>query len=389
MTSLLIRLFVRDYRNTASPAVRRGYGTVVSVTGTVLNFFLFAAKFLVGTATGSVSVVADAVNNLSDAGSQVISFISFRISAKPADRAHPFGHGRIEYIASMVVSLLILFIGAELLKESVLHIITPEPPKHTPAALAVLLLSVLVKLWLAYFNRTVAKRIDSSVMRATAADSLSDALSTSAVLVSATVLLCFPQCKLNLDAYMGVIVAIMILLAGLKILNEAKNAILGEAPPDEVIRQIHSVVENYPEALGIHDLTVHNYGPGHVVAALHIEVDGKADVFVTHDVIDRIEQTLRREHGIEATIHMDPIVTDDKTVFALREEVLACARAVDERLCIHDFRLVAGVTHSNLIFDVSVPFEVKITDGELKELLSDRISRLHPDYFSVITVDRV
>ncbi len=389
MTSLLARLFVRDYRNTDSPSVRRGYGTMVSITGMVLNIFLFAAKFFVGTFTGSVSIVADAVNNLSDAGSQVISFISFRISAKPADREHPFGHGRIEYIASMVVSFLVLFIGVELLKESIQNIITPNPPKHTPVALAVLFLSVLVKLWLAHFNRAVAKRIDSSVMRAPAADSLSDALSTSAVLISATLLLCFPQWKLNLDAYMGVIVAIMILIAGLKILNEAKNAILGEAPPDEIIRQITSVVERYPEALGIHDLTVHNYGPGHVIAALHIEVDGKVDIFVTHDVIDNIEQTLRREYGIEATIHMDPIVTDDEAVSALRTEVLACVRSVDERLCIHDFRFVAGVTHSNLIFDISVPFEVKVSDSELKDMVSDRISKLHPSYFAVITIDRV
>lgn len=388
MTELLSRLFVKDRANTASPQVRRAYGMLVSITGIVLNILLFAAKFSVGTLFGSVAITADAVNNLSDAGSQIISLISFRISAKPADREHPFGHARIEYVTSMIVSLLILFIGVELLKESVTKILYPDFPERNWIAVGVLAGSILVKLWLAFFNNKIGKKIDSSVMRATAADSLSDVLSTSAVLISTLILLLFPGLTLNLDAYMGVVVAIMILIAGIKILNESKNSILGEAPSDEIVKQITDLVESTPGALGMHDLMVHNYGPGHVIAALHIEVDGKKDVFESHDMIDNIEQTLRNAYGIEATIHMDPIVTDNEQITALRMRVEAAMREIDFSLRIHDFRFVSGSTHSNLIFDVSVPFEIKMTDSQLRRAISNQISQIDPSYFAVVHIDR-
>ncbi len=388
MTSILTKLFIKNSEEISLPRVRRAYGTMVSVVSMVWNLILFAAKLTVGTLTGSVSITADAVNNLSDAGSQIISLISFRISAKPADREHPFGHARIEYVASMIVSFLVLLIGVELLKESVAKILSPEPPERSWVAAGVLLGSVFVKLWLGLFNRSIGKKIDSSVMKATAADCLSDALSTTAVLISTVLLICFPDMTLNLDAYMGLIVAVLILVAGVKILMEAKNSILGEAPSDEIVRQISDVVENTPGALGIHDLEVHNYGPGHIIAALHVEVDGKVDVFVSHDMIDNIERRLRRECGITATIHMDPIVTDDALVTELRGRTEQTVRAIDERLRIHDFRYVHGATHSNLIFDVVVPFEVKLSDEEIRREISNRISRLDPSYFTVVTVDR-
>ena len=389
MTNLLARLFVRDYRNTASPAVRRAYGTMVSVVGMVLNLLLFGAKFTVGMLTGSVAIRADAINNLSDAGSQIISFISFRISAKPSDREHPFGHARIEYVASMIVSFLILLIGVELLKESVANIITPQPPERSWVSVAVLGGSILVKLWMALFNRTVGRRIDSAVMRATAADSLSDVLSTGAVLLSTLVLILFPDLSLNLDAYMGVLVAVLILLAGVKILREALNPILGEAPSEEIVRQINEVVRQYPAALGIHDLEVHNYGPGHIIAALHVEVDGKVDVFASHDMIDTIEQRLRREYGIAATIHMDPIVTDDAVIANLRARVLAAVRQIDPGINLHDFRLVSGTTHSNLIFDVAVPYENKTPDDRLRAAVAEQVRKIDPSYCAVVTIDRV
>ncbi len=388
MTELLSRIFVKNHTKTSDPHVRRAYGTLASITGIVLNLLLFVAKFLVGTLFGSVSITGDAINNLSDAGSQIISLISFRISAKPADREHPFGHARIEYVASMIVSFLVLLIGFELLRESIAKIITPEPPERSWVAVAVLLGSIAVKLWLALFNRTLGKRINSAVMRATAADCLSDAISTSAVLISIACLLLFPSLTLNLDAYMGVIVAILIMVAGVRILNETKNSILGEAPSDEVVRQITELVESTPGALGIHDLTVHSYGPGHILAALHVEVDGKVDVFQSHDMIDNIERTLRRDYGIEATIHMDPIVTDDVEISALREQTVAVTRELDPTWRIHDFRFVTGATHSNLIFDVVVPFECKLTDAEIRRVIADRISRLDPTFFTVVTVDR-
>lgn len=388
MTNLLIRLFIKNREAVTSPSVRRAYGTMVSIVSMIVNILLFAAKFTVGTLAGSVSITADAVNNLSDAGTQIISFISFRISAKPADREHPFGHARIEYIASMIVSFFILLIGFELLRESIAKIVTPEPPERSWIAVAVLAGSILCKLWLGMFNKAVGGRIDSAVMKATAADCISDAISTGAVLLSTAVLLIFPNMSLNLDAYMGVIVAVLIMVAGIKILKEAKDSILGEAPSDEIVRQITDIVEHTEGALGIHDLTVHNYGPGHVIAALHVEVDGRADIFRTHDMIDNIEKRLRQECGIEATIHMDPIVTDDEEVTHLREQTAQAVKAIDERLRIHDFRFVKGTTHSNLIFDVVAPFELKMTDEAIQNKVSEQIKRLDPTYFTVLTVDR-
>ncbi len=388
MTDLLSRLFVRNYRQTSDPRVRASYGTMVSITGIIANLLLFFGKFSVGFLFGSVSIVGDAVNNLSDAGSQIISLISFRIAAKPADRKHPFGHGRIEYVASMIISFLVLLIGFELLKESIDKIIHPVLPERSWVAVFVLLGSVLVKVWLGLFNRKIGERIDSSVMRATAADSFSDVLSTSAVLLTTLLMLLFPDMTFNLDAYMGVIVALLILWAGAKILNDAKNAILGGAPSDEIVKTILATVEKYPEALGIHDMTVHNYGPGRVIAALHIEVDGKGDIFLLHDVIDNIEQELRRDCGIDATIHMDPIVTDDARINALHDAVLSAVREIDPSLQIHDFRFVAGTTHSNLIFDIQAPFELKLSDEEIKAKTADAVSRIDPSYFIVVKIDR-
>jgi len=388
MTELLSRIFVKNHTDTASPTVRSAYGSLVSIVGIVLNVILFAAKFSVGILFGSVSITADAVNNLSDAGSQIISLISFRISSKPADREHPFGHARIEYVASMIVSFLVLLVGVELLKSSIQQIFSPERPESSPIAIAVLIGSILFKLWLALFNRTIGKRINSSVMRATAADSLSDVLSTSAVLVASVIPLFFQDISWNPDAYMGVIVAVLILVAGIRILNDAKNSILGEAPSDEIVQTIANTIAKYPAALGIHDMIVHNYGPGHIIASLHVEVDGKVDVFETHDIIDTIEKELRTDCGIEATIHMDPIVTDDAQINHLRQKALQAVKNVDEALQIHDFRFVSGKSHSNLIFDVVVPFEVKLTDEEIKRAVATEISRIDPNYFTVLTIDR-
>ena len=387
MTDLLCKLFVKNHKETADPRVRASYGTLVSVVGILLNLLLFVAKFLAGSLFGSVAIVADAMNNLSDSGAQIISLISFRISSKPADREHPFGHARIEYVASMIVAFLVLLIGVELFRESLGKIFHPQPPEQSWISVAVLGGSILVKLWLGLFNRRIGNRIDSAVMRATAADSLSDVLSTAAVLLATLVMLLFPTVQLNLDAYMGLIVALLILLAGAKILNETKNAILGQAPAEETVSRIRETVAKYPGALGIHDLVVHNYGPGHILASLHVEVDGREDMFVSHDMVDTIEQELRRA-GIEATIHMDPIVTDDESINALRGQVLTAVQAIHPAFQIHDFRYVEGVTHTNLIFDVVVPFECALSEGEIRRQIADAVSRIDPSYFTVVTVDR-
>ncbi len=387
MTELLSRLFVKNHKDATNPAVRTAYGTMVSITGIILNLILFAAKFVVGSLFGAISIVGDAVNNLSDAGTQIISLISFRIAAKPADREHPFGHARIEYVTSMIVSFLVMLVGFELLKSSVTQIFSPERPDSSPIAIIVLIGSMLCKLWLGLFNRTIGKRIDSSVMRATAADSLSDVFATGAVLVATVLPMIFTNMNWNPDAYMGVIVAALIIVAGFRILNESKNAILGEAPSEEIVKQITDVVDKYEGALGIHDMVVHNYGPGRIIASLHIEVDGSVDVFQTHDMIDTIEKELREACGIEATIHMDPIVTDDEQVNALRQKTAEAVKKIHPSMHIHDFRFVAGATHTNLIFDVVVPFEVKMSDAEVKAAVAEKVKEIDPTYFVVLNVD--
>ena len=385
MTDFILRLFVKDYENKSDPKVRSKCGSAVSIIGIIVNLLLAAFKLVAGILSGAISIIADAVNNLSDAGSQVVSLITFKISAKPADRNHPFGYARIEYVASMIVSFLILFVSVSLFSESIDKIINPSKTDYSILVMIILGVSVIGKLWLFFFGRSAGKKINSDVIRAAATDSLSDAGATLAVLISAII---SRLCKIDIDGYMGIGVAIMIFIAGIKVLNETKNSILGSAPEPEVVEGIHNIVKEYPQILGIHDMVVHNYGPGNTICSFHAEVDGKIDVFETHDCIDNVERRLYNDLGIRATIHMDPIVTDDEKVTALRISVAAAVKKIDERLTIHDFRYVEGTTHSNLIFDVTVPFEIKENNERIKELVSDKISEIDPNYFAVITIDR-
>ena len=386
MTQLLCKLFIKNHDQTTSPVVRRAYGTLASAVGIILNLLLALGKLTVGLLTGALSIQADAVNNLSDAGSQIISLITFKLAAKPADRDHPFGHARIEYVASMIVSFLVLHIGWDLLSDSIDKILHPTETKFRWVSVIILSVSVLVKLWLCLFNRKIAKKIDSSVMRATAADSLSDAVATFAVLVSTLV---FKFTGFDPDAYMGVLVAVLIMIAGIKILNETKNSILGEKPSEETVTQIEEVVSRYPGALGIHDLVVHNYGPGRIMASLHVEVDGNEDIFKSHDMADLIERTLREECGIEATVHMDPIITNDPLVDELRNLALTLVKDIHPSLMIHDFRIVPGQSHTNLIFDIAVPFEMTDSDETICQKFNELLKRKKENCFAVITIDRV
>ena len=388
MTALLCRLFIKNHKDTQNTAVRRAYGTMASVVGVIINLILFAGKLTVGVLSGAISITADAVNNLSDAGSQIISFVSFRIAAKPADRDHPFGHARIEYVASMIVSFLILHVGFDLVVDSINKLINPEPPSRekVTVTLCVLVGSILLKLWLGFFNRGLDKKIDSSVMRATAADAFSDVLATSTVMAGLVLYFLFDW--VWIDAAMGLVVSLLIIWAGIKIFNETKNVILGERPSGDIIQDIRALVEQYPEALGIHDLVVHNYGPGRTIASLHIEVDGKGDLFALHDTIDNIEKQLTTQLGIQATIHMDPIVTDDIQVEALRALTLDAVTAIDSRLHIHDFRCVIGQTHTNLIFDIAAPFELQLSDSELRREVSLRLAAIDPSLNAVMVIDR-
>ncbi|MBR3685932.1 MAG: cation transporter [Clostridia bacterium] len=386
MTELLCRLFVKDGENIKSPAVRRAYGTLASVVGIIVNIVLAVGKIAVGILFGAISLAGDGINNLSDAGSQIISLISFKMAAKPADRGHPFGHARIEYVASMIVSFFIMLVGWNLLRESLDKIFDDsQETSFSWLMIAVLAVSILFKLWLVLFNRRIAKKIDSAVMRATAADSLSDAGASTAVLIA---MLIFKFTGVDIDGYMGVAVAVVIFIAGIKILNDTKNSILGEAPSDEVVEGIKAIVAEFPDALGIHDMVVHSYGPGRFVANLHVEVDGSKDIFESHDMIDLIEKRLNAELGIQSNIHMDPIVVDDEEINNMRAFVMDRVKIVDERLEIHDFRFVRGKSHTNLLFDISVPFEVKLTDDEIKAAVQGKIAEEKPDHFIVVNVDR-
>ena len=390
MISLLGRLFIKNSNDVQDPLVRRAWGTLVAVLGIILNLILFAAKFLIGILTGALSIQADAVNNLSDAGGSVVSLVSFKLSAKPADREHPFGHARIEYVASLVVSFFILFIGVELVRDAIGKFIAPTPLILDGVAIAVLSLSILCKLWMAFFNRKVGKRIDSDVMRATATDSLSDAAATAAVLAANLLGLLLPDAAaLYIDPVMSILVATLIFVAGLRVLLETKNSILGKAPDAAVVSAIRRIVAEYPEALGIHDLIVHSYGPGRTLASLHIEVDGKEDIFRSHDTIDLIERRLAEEEHIACTIHMDPIITDDEELKKWLSIAREAVTSVDTRIEIHDFRIVPGLTHTNLIFDIAVPFELKTPEQELKDMIDAKVRAIDPTYFTVITVDRI
>lgn len=387
MANLFFKIFVKNYNADGenSPEVRRSCGSAVSVAGIIINVLLALIKFVAGLLSGAISITADAMNNLSDAGSQVISFISFKIAGKPADRDHPFGHARIEYVASMIVSFLVLLVGFELMGSSIDKILHPSTTNYSLIVMVILGISVAAKLMLFAFDRSAAKKIKSEVVKAASADSLSDAIATSAVLISAVI---SRICGFDTDGYMGVVVAVVIMVAGVKILNETKNSILGSAPEPELVDEIVRITKEYPEIYGIHDMVVHNYGPGNTIASFHAEVDGFANVFHTHDVIDTVEKRLFSQLSVRATIHMDPIVTDDEKVSSLRKKVLNAVKEIDQRFNIHDFRFVEGPTHSNLIFDVTVPFEVKMTNDEVKRAIDDKISKIDPNYFAVITVDR-
>ena len=394
MTTLLTKLFIQNPNNVKDVRVRSAYGTMVSVVCIVLNLLVATGKIVVGALFGAISITADGMNNLSDAGSSLVSLVSFRMAAKPADREHPFGHARIEYVASLLVAVIIILVGWTLFSDSfgtLLPIlrgeVTAEVARVEWLSCTVLGISIAIKLWMFFFNRKIGKKIDSSVMRATATDCLSDAGATLGVLV-AQIIASYLH-LVWLDSVVGIALSVLIVIAGVRVLGETKNSILGEAPDEQVVADIKALVGSHPEALGIHDMMVHSYGPGHHIASLHVEVDGEANVYHMHDVIDNIERRLFDELGIIATIHMDPIVTNDERVNALREMIAAILKGIDERLSMHDFRVVAGPSHTNLIFDVEEPFECKLTEAEIKSAVANALRvRTDATYFAVLNVDR-
>jgi cation diffusion facilitator family transporter len=342
-------------------------------------------KFLAGSISKSIAITADAFNNLSDAGSSLVSLIGFKLSGKKPEPEHPFGHGRLEYISGLVVSFIIILMGFELLTSSVSKIINPEPIEFKLLPVLILVFSILVKFYMAFYNSKVGKKINSTTLKATAADSLSDTIATTAVLVSTAVSHLF---SINIDGYTGVLVAGMILFAGYNAAKDTISPLLGNSPDPEFVASIEQLVLSHDIAVGIHDLIVHDYGPGRQIISLHVEVPGNANIFEAHDEIDLIERTLKEKLNCDATIHMDPVVTDDETVTLAKQTVCKLVKQLGESVTIHDFRMVSGPTHTNLIFDVVVPFSAKMTDDEIKDKIALLVSEYNPSYFTVINVDR-
>ncbi|MBE6765530.1 MAG: cation transporter [Clostridia bacterium] len=384
MVSLLIRLFVKNRENTSDPEVRRKYGEVCGFAGILLNVLLFAGKFIAGQLSGSIAIMADAFNNLSDAGSSVITLIGFRLAGRKPDPDHPFGHGRIEYISGLVVAAIIILMGFELVKSSVEKIINPQPVDASAIVLIILAASIVVKLYMSFYNRRYGKKINSSAMIATAADSLSDCISTVVVLVSALVA---RFAGIQIDGWCGLLVGIFVFIAGCKAINETISPLLGQPPEKEFVENIENIVLSYEQVSGVHDLVVHDYGPGRRMISLHAEVDAQEDILAIHDVIDNIEVRLRKELDCEAVIHMDPVVNNEETR-ALKEMVHGIVKGIDSVINMHDFRAVPGETHTNLIFDIVVPFKYSKSDEELRNTILAEVRKIRSDCNTVVQIDR-
>ena len=386
MTQFLIEHFVKDYEDVEKISVRTAYGVLASIVGIFCNVFLFAVKFTIGVIAHSVSVMADAFNNLSDAGSSIISFIGVKMAEKPADRDHPFGHGRIEYIAALVVSFLILEVGFTFLKDSIGKIRTPEMLNFQIASVIILILSIGVKLWLGLFNKRLGEKINSKVMMAVFADSMGDVITTGATILS---LIVFRITGWNIDGVVGIGVALVVMWAGVGIAKDTLEPLIGEAIDPQVYDQIKAFVEKYDGIVGTHDLIVHNYGPGRSMASIHAEVPNDVDIEKSHEIIDRIERDAKQTLGLFLVIHMDPVETRNEEVLQAKHETEKAVEALDPRCSIHDFRMVNGEKQINLIFDFVIPREYSEEKGnELTLTLMDRLQHHNPKYQCVITLDR-
>lgn len=385
MTELLVKTFVKDYQNTEEAKVRTAYGVLASLVGIVCNLLLFGGKLAVGLVLHSVSVMADAFNNLSDAASSVIGFIGVKMAEKPADEEHPFGHGRIEYIAALIVSFLVIEVGFTFFKNAIAKIRTPEELSFNLISMGILLASVAVKLWLSFFNKKLGKWINSTVMQATATDALGDVVTTLATMGS---ILFFYFTKINIDGYVGLAVSLLVMWAGVGIAKDTLEPLIGQSVDPKLYREISEFVESYDGILGSHDLIVHNYGPTKSLASIHAEVPNNVDIETSHEIIDRIERDAAKKLGIFLVIHMDPVETADAQVAEVKAEVQEVLHQMDERLSLHDFRMVDGEKWINLIFDVVVPFSYGENDRpKLREAIEEEVRSLDERYHCVITFD--
>ena len=389
MTKLLIKLFVKNYSDTKSPDARNRYGNFGSLVGIIVNLLLSIVKIVIGIWGGVLSITADGLNNFADAGSSVVTLIGFKMANKPADRDHPFGHGRMEYISAFIVSFLIMLVGFELLKDSIGSLIAGEKmPKFEIAFLTVLSISIVVKCWLYFFNRKIGKTIESSALIATAKDSLNDCIATGAILV-ATIIGAVATPKFNLDAAMAICVALFILWTGFNSARDTLNEILGGPPDEKLVEDINDIIVSFDEFYGIHDLIVHNYGPGRQFASVHVEVPHDSDIVACHEKIDICEKLVAEKLGVNLVIHMDPIDTDDEAIAKAREDMISVIKEIDTRLTLHDFRMTpASDTRTNLIFDVVVPTELKLSEKQLNEIICQKAKEKDKTYVCVITYDR-
>lgn len=385
MIQFLAKRFIKDYENISSPAVRRRYGILSGCVGIGLNLLLFAGKLLAGILSRSIAVTADAVNNLSDAGSSVVTLLGFKLAAQAPDRDHPFGHGRLEYVSGLVVSMVILLMGVELGKTSLEKILHPEEVNFSPLVAVILCASITVKLYMAYYNRSIGRKINSAAMAATAADSLSDCLATAAVLLGA---LAGHFWNVKIDGWCGAAVALFILWSGFGAARETINPLLGQPPSPEFVEQIRALVRAHPQIIGIHDLIVHDYGPGRRILSLHAEVPASGDILELHDVVDGLERRLNDELGCLATIHMDPVVNDGGLTDEARERVSAVVRVIDPGISIHDFRMVPGPTHTKLIFDAEVPYQCPLPDQEVRRRIQAAVRALDESWSAVVEVEK-
>lgn len=385
MTKLLIKLFVKDSENTANEAVRTRYGVLSGVVGIVLNIILSVFKMIFGAITRSVSIIADGANNIFDAVSSIISLVGFKISGKPADDEHPFGHGRIEYVSALTLAFIILIMGFELIKTSVDKFTNPEAVIFSAPAVVVLVFSIIAKIWLAAFNKTVGKKIDSVAVNAVVADSIGDIAATTCSLIA---LIASKFTALPVDAVMGIIVALVVIYAGIGIIKDTLGPLLGEPPAKEIVEKLEKLVLSYDGIVGIHDLVLHSYGHSKIIGSLHAEVPSDVDIMESHDTIDLIERDIKEKLGIEISIHMDPILVNDPLTDELREMTAKVLGEISADITFHDFRIVKGQTHTNLIFDIVIPHSSLLKPDEIKNLIESKIRQENEAYFTVINVDR-
>lgn len=384
MVELLIKKFVKNYDDITNEKVRSSYGTLSSLVGIACNIILFLVKFILGIISNSIAITSDAFNNLSDSASCIVTLFGYKMAAKPADKDHPFGHGRIEYVTSFIIAIVILLVGFELLKSSVNKILNPSSIEFSWIVLISLLLSILLKFWMSNFNKVLGRRINNSAMLATSKDSLNDVIATSATVIAivGSLFTTFP-----LDGIMGLVVSVFVLISGIGIIRGTLDELIGHAASEDTINHIKLIVMSNPKILGVHDLIIHCYGPGKMIGSAHVEVDANQDFLVIHDLVDEIERKIESDLHIMMTLHMDPIQLDDEKVNRFKNIILSIIGDIDENLSVHDFRIVTGPTHTNLIFDLLIPFEFKMTSEDIQNIIDEELDKHDESIYTVITYD--